>query len=108
MRLQSENDAQDIAQAKLDRQIYNTALLYGDNLRLTTDIEGEYGLLGYPPELVSVGLNATCEGKDPEKAVETYIVERMLRVSKANEEPSGAVLQPDTHSLEKLVKLLAL
>jgi hypothetical protein len=94
MRTQVETDQQDIERAKLDRQRYNTALLYGDNLRLVTAIEEEYGLLGYPPELVSVGLNAACEGKDPERAVETYIVERMLR--------------PDTHSSEKLVKLLDL
>jgi hypothetical protein len=92
--MRTQLDEQDIARAKLDRQLYNTALLYGDNLRLATDIEEEYGLVGYPPELASVGLNAACEGEDPEKAVETYIVERML--------------QPDTHSLEKLVKLLAL
>jgi hypothetical protein len=108
MRTQSETDAQDLEKAKLNRQLYNTTLLYGDNLRLVTDIEEEYGLLGYPPELISVGLNAACEGKDPEKAVETYIVERMLRVSKANEEPSGAVLQPDTKSSENLLDLLDL
>jgi hypothetical protein len=94
MILQSETDDQDIARAKLDRQLYNTALLYGDNLRLVTDIEEEYGSLGYSPELVSVGLNAACEGKDPEKAVETYIVERML--------------QGDTHSSENLLDLLDL
>lgn len=77
MRTQDETNLQDIAQAKIDRDDYTLALMRG-NYQTGIEIEEKYGLGGYTPELVSVGLNAAVEGKDPEKVIETYIVNRML------------------------------
>lgn len=65
----------DIAQAKIDRDDYYLAMVR-DSWQTAVEIEQKYGLYGYAPELVSVGLNAAVEGKDPEKVIETYIVGR--------------------------------
>lgn len=40
-------------------------------------LEKENGLFGYPPELVSVGLRAVDEYRDPINAIEAYIEENM-------------------------------
>ena len=77
MRTQNETDEQDLAQAKKDRDNYFLAMING-NSDTCAAIEEAYGLYGYVPELVSIGLNAAAIGKHPEKAVETYIVERMM------------------------------
>ena len=76
MRTQTEKE-QYIAQAKIDRDAYTLALMR-DNWQTGIKIEHKYGLYGYSPELVSVGLNAAVEGKDPEMVIETYIVDRMM------------------------------
>lgn len=36
-------------------------------------IEREHGLYGYPPEMVSVALNAIDDGLDPDEAITDYI-----------------------------------
>ena len=36
-------------------------------------IEQEHGLYGYPPEIVSIGLNAVDEGRDPHAAIDAYV-----------------------------------
>ena len=77
MRTREETDEQDMAQAKKDRDNYFLAMIKGDSDTCVA-IKEAYGLNGYEPELVSIGLNAAAIGKEPEKAVETYIVERMM------------------------------
>jgi len=62
-------------EAVADREAYSKAMIRND-LNTCVAIEQRYGLYGYPPELVSVGLNAACEGKDPERAVADYIDSR--------------------------------
>lgn len=51
---------------------------YCDAMRRGTDavcirIEKETGLFGYPPELVTLGLAAIREGKDPHEAIDAYV-----------------------------------
>lgn len=64
-----------IQSALADREAYSKAMIRND-LHTCVEIEQRYGLYGYPPELVSVGLNAACEGKDPQQAVDDYIEAR--------------------------------
>jgi hypothetical protein len=59
-------------EAIADRDAYSKAMIRND-LNTCVDIEQRYGLYGYPPELVSVGLNAACEGKDSDQAIADYI-----------------------------------
>lgn len=63
-------------EAIADRDAYSKALIRND-LHTCVDIEQRYGLYGYSPELVSVGLNAACEGKDPQQAADDYIEARV-------------------------------
>jgi hypothetical protein len=77
MRTKIETDEQGIVQARRDRDDYYLALISGND-RKCYAIEDSYGLLGYQPELVSVGLNAAAVGKDPEEVIESYIVGRMI------------------------------
>jgi hypothetical protein len=57
--------------AAQDRADYARHMIAGrDDLCL--QIEQRYGLDGYPPEIVSVGLNAAAEGRDPHEAIEAY------------------------------------
>ena len=60
-------------QAAQDYALYGKALARFDGHMTCLRIEQKYGLDGYPPELVSVGLRAAAEGKDPHEAVESYI-----------------------------------
>lgn len=59
-------------QAIKHREQYCQAMIAG-NSELCYKIEQYYALDGYPPEIVSVGLNAACEGKDPWEAVDMYL-----------------------------------
>jgi hypothetical protein len=77
MRTKIETDEQDIVQARRDRDDYYLAIISGNDHKCYA-IEDSYSLLGYPPELVSVGLNAAAVGEDPEKAIESFIVGRMI------------------------------
>ena len=61
-------------QAKIDRDNYYLAMINNDG-SMCWDIEERYGLDGYPPELVTVGLNAAVEGEHPEAAIEAYIAD---------------------------------
>ena len=62
----------DIEQAVADVATYHRALLAGaDGACLR--IEEKYGLFGYPPEIVSVGLKAAAEGMDVDEAVADYL-----------------------------------
>jgi hypothetical protein len=52
---------------------YSKAMRSIDGASLCYRIEQEYGLDGYPPELVSVGLRAIDDGCDPHEAIQAYI-----------------------------------
>ncbi len=54
---------------------YTRAMAAG-HLDTCIAIERAHDLYGYPPQLVSVGLKAADEGKDPVEAVEVYIEEQ--------------------------------
>lgn len=53
---------------------YMNALIAGQTVRCC-NIEQKYGLFGYPPEIVSVGLKAVDEGLDPHEAIAAYMGE---------------------------------
>lgn len=55
-----------------DKKAYGKAMMSGDAYRCL-QIERKYELDGYPPELVSIGLDAAINGLDPMIAVEEYI-----------------------------------
>lgn len=57
-----------------ESQAYFKAML-ANNTDACARIEQKYDLYGYPPELVSVGLRAVDEGKDPEEAVAAYLAD---------------------------------
>ena len=54
----------------LDR--YTRAMCAGQ-LSTCCAIEKKYGLYGYPPQIVSVGLRAADEGRSVDDAVDAYI-----------------------------------
>jgi hypothetical protein len=62
----------DIAQAVADYATYHRALLAGAD-EACIRIEERYGLFGYPPEIVSVGLKAAAEGVDVDDAVADHL-----------------------------------
>lgn len=72
MRTQIETDAQDMSQAKKDRDAYFLAMIKGDSDKCH-DIEERYELYGYPPEVVTIGLNAAAKGEDLMLAVVRYV-----------------------------------
>ena len=77
MRTQSETDKRFLIQAKRDRDDYWLARLNGDS-KTCLKIEQYYNLDGYPPELVTIGLNAAAkDGIDPEIAIETYMADNI-------------------------------
>ncbi|MUV13541.1 hypothetical protein [Noviluteimonas gilva] len=51
---------------------YINAMVSG-NTELCIAIERQTGLFGYPPEIVSIGLRAIDEGRDPDAAIGAYI-----------------------------------
>ena len=53
-------------------QAYAAAMIAGRDKECYR-IECEHGLDGYPPEIVSIGLNAAAEGGDALNAVEAYL-----------------------------------
>ncbi len=55
-----------------DRAAYAKAMIAGRDDECYR-IECRYRLDGYPPELVSIGLNAAAEGGDALGAVEAYL-----------------------------------
>jgi len=57
-----------------DSEIYFKAMLTGSH-ETCSRIEQKHDLYGYPPELVSVGLNAVAEGKDAHEAIDAYMRE---------------------------------
>lgn len=65
----------DNERAGLARQ-YANAMSAG-NTGACIRLEKENGLFGYPPELVSVGLRAIDQYRDPINAIEAYIEENM-------------------------------
>lgn len=54
-----------------DSQRYAHAMRFG-HAGVLIAIEQEHGLFGYPPELVSVGLQAIERGEEPHAAIEEY------------------------------------
>jgi len=54
------------------REQYTNAMINGTT-GLCYQIEQFYGLDGYPPHMVSMGLNAACEGRCPHEAIDRYI-----------------------------------
>lgn len=73
---------------------YHDAMIAG-NTNACIRIEQEFGLFGYPPEMVSVGLKAADEGQCVDAAIEAYI---------AGEPQREKAL---TKSREKMLKLVA-
>lgn len=59
-------------QARADQKAYVAAMV-ADKLHAAIAIEKRYGLFGYSPEIVSVGLAAACDGKDVQAAVDAYL-----------------------------------
>lgn len=55
-----------------DRAAYAKAMIAGRNDECIA-IEKRHDLFGYPPELVSIGLNAAAEGGDALGAVEAHL-----------------------------------
>jgi len=53
-------------------QAYAAAMIAGRDAECIA-IEKRYDLFGYPPDLVSIGLNAVTEGRDALEAVEAYL-----------------------------------
>lgn len=51
---------------------YHDAMIAG-NTDACIRIEQEFGLFGYPPEMVSAGLKAADKGQDVDAAIESYI-----------------------------------
>ena len=51
---------------------YNNAMLRGDS-RTCYKIEQDFGLDGYSPEVVSVGLYALTQGKDHYEAIDDFL-----------------------------------
>ena len=70
--MKTQTNAQDLAQAKLDRDGHYLAMIKGDYTTCTL-IEQKYGLYGYPPEAVSTALNALAQGIDMDVAINEYI-----------------------------------
>ena len=60
------------SRASIDRETYLKALKSGNN-DTCFHIENLYGLAGYPPELVTVGLSAIVKGDDPDEIIEQYL-----------------------------------
>lgn len=56
-------NAQYVLQAIKDCADYTKAMISGDSYKCEK-IELKYDLWGYPPEIVSFGLNAAAQGKD--------------------------------------------
>ena len=55
-----------------DAQAYAAAMLRGD-CDACSRIEQRHDMYGYPPEIVSLGLNAIAEGKDGHAAIEAHL-----------------------------------
>lgn len=53
-------------------ELYCDAMRHGAT-EICIQIEQETGLFGYPPELVTLGLAAIQEGKDPHEAIDAYV-----------------------------------
>ena len=56
----------------IDSERYVKAMIKGDTA-LCVLLEELYGLYGYPPELVSIGIKAAESGEDPQEAILKYI-----------------------------------
>lgn len=63
-------------QAAQDLADYGRAMARLGGHMTCVRIEQKYGLHGYPPELVSVGLRAAADGLDAEEAVYDYFGEQ--------------------------------
>lgn len=61
------------SEAMQDLAMYGRAMARLDGHATCCRIEQKYGLFGYPPELVSVGLRAAADGLDAEEAVSDYL-----------------------------------
>ena len=55
-----------------DKHAYFKAMMSG-NCEACLRIERKYGLDGYSPEVVSIGLDAAVRGNDPEEAIDAYL-----------------------------------
>ena len=51
---------------------YNQAMIAGND-RLCYKIEQDFEMDGCTPEMVTIGMNALCEGKDHWEAIDEYI-----------------------------------
>lgn len=61
------------AEATQDLIRYGRAMAALNGHLVCAGIERKYGLFGYPPEIVSVGLRAAAAGHDASQAVDEYL-----------------------------------
>lgn len=57
---------------KTDTDLYTAAMISG-HADTCIAIEKRNGLYGHPPQLVSIGLRAIEEGRDPHEAIDAFI-----------------------------------
>lgn len=62
----------DLDQARADLVAYAKTLITG-NTDAAIRIEKRYGVFGYPPQIVSIALQAAAEGRDHMEAVDEYL-----------------------------------
>ena len=62
---------QAIEEAKADKTTYFKAMM-ANHTGTCLCIERKYGLEGYPPEVVTAGLNAACQGENAADAAAHY------------------------------------
>jgi hypothetical protein len=55
-----------------DTELYAAAMISG-HVNTCIAIEKRNDLYGYPPQLVSIGLRAIEEGRDPHEAIDAFI-----------------------------------
>jgi hypothetical protein len=59
--------------AERDLQEYCAAMGRANGWHTCLAIERKYGLAGYPPEIVGIGLRAEADGKNAAQAIDDYI-----------------------------------
>jgi len=65
----SEEQSFDAGEAKKDLDRYNKLMMESDGLNTLLDIERKYGLEGYPPNIVCIGLYAAANGNSVNDAI---------------------------------------
>lgn len=72
--MQTQIDAdRTLVLARRARDDYYLGMIQG-NYDTCIKIEQDWGLYGYSPEVVTIGLNALAKGKDPYDTIDAYLV----------------------------------